>query len=150
MAAYFVQECPTCGRNLQVRVDYMGKRVVCQHCSAKFQACDPSSAAFPRTLAYAAKNVSCRRPAGCRTAPPDRSPWSQGQSVCAARGAPLLTPAARAAPTRCGSPTGTPSPTWAFHRLKRFAMSRHRYCHPRGRELRCRAKYVSMISLGED
>jgi DNA-directed RNA polymerase subunit RPC12/RpoP len=47
MAAYFVQECPTCGRNLQVRVDYMGKRVVCQHCSAKFQACDPDSAAYP-------------------------------------------------------------------------------------------------------
>lgn len=47
MAAYFVQECPTCGRNLQVRVVYMGKRVVCQHCKAKFEACDPTSAAYP-------------------------------------------------------------------------------------------------------
>ena len=47
MAAYFVQECPTCGRNLQVRVEYMGKRVVCQHCKAKFEACDPTSAAYP-------------------------------------------------------------------------------------------------------
>jgi transposase-like protein len=47
MATYFVQECPTCGRNLQVRVEYLGKRVVCQHCKAKFEACDPSSAAYP-------------------------------------------------------------------------------------------------------
>jgi DNA-directed RNA polymerase subunit RPC12/RpoP len=44
---YFVQECPTCGRNLQVRIEYLGKRVVCQHCKARFQACDPDSAAYP-------------------------------------------------------------------------------------------------------
>ena len=42
---YFVQECPTCGRTLQVRVEYLGKRVVCQHCSAAFVACDPASSA---------------------------------------------------------------------------------------------------------
>jgi hypothetical protein len=42
-AIYYVQECPTCGRNLQVRVEYLGKRVACQHCSARFQASDPSS-----------------------------------------------------------------------------------------------------------
>jgi hypothetical protein len=46
-ATYFVQECPTCGRNLQVRVEYLGKRVACQHCSARFQACDPASQAYP-------------------------------------------------------------------------------------------------------
>lgn len=46
-ATYFVQECPTCGRNLQVRIEYLGKRVVCQHCKAMFEACDPSSAAYP-------------------------------------------------------------------------------------------------------
>ncbi|TWT35669.1 hypothetical protein KOR34_05630 [Posidoniimonas corsicana] len=40
---YFVQECPTCGRNLQVRVEYLGRRVVCQHCSARFEASEPSS-----------------------------------------------------------------------------------------------------------
>jgi hypothetical protein len=44
---YFVQECPTCGRNLQVRVQYMGKQVLCQHCGARFEACDPSSGAYP-------------------------------------------------------------------------------------------------------
>jgi hypothetical protein len=46
-STYFVQECPTCGRNLQVRVKYLGKMVVCQHCQAPFEACDPSSAAYP-------------------------------------------------------------------------------------------------------
>ena len=41
-STYFVQECPTCGRNLQVRVEYLGKKVVCQHCGARFEACDHS------------------------------------------------------------------------------------------------------------
>lgn len=44
---YYVQECPTCGRNLEVRVEYLGKNVVCRHCRAPFEACDPSSAAYP-------------------------------------------------------------------------------------------------------
>jgi len=47
--AYYVQECPTCGRNLQIRVEYLGKRVVCQHCRARFEACDPNSQAYPPT-----------------------------------------------------------------------------------------------------
>ena len=46
-STYFVQECPTCGRSLQVRVEYLGKWVVCQHCHGRFEACDPSSAAYP-------------------------------------------------------------------------------------------------------
>src|SRR3990170_559408 len=46
-STYFVQECPTCGRNLQVRVHYLGKQVVCQHCGARFEACEPGSAAYP-------------------------------------------------------------------------------------------------------
>jgi hypothetical protein len=40
---YFVQECPTCGRRLQIRVEYLGRRMVCQHCQGKFTATDPSS-----------------------------------------------------------------------------------------------------------
>jgi DNA-directed RNA polymerase subunit RPC12/RpoP len=40
---YYIQECPTCGRNLRVRVVYLGKRVVCKHCSSEFLAFDPSS-----------------------------------------------------------------------------------------------------------
>ena len=46
-STYFVQECPTCGRNLQVRVQYLGKQVVCQHCGARFEAYDASSGAYP-------------------------------------------------------------------------------------------------------
>ena len=46
-STYFVQECPTCGRNLQVRLQYLGKQVVCQHCGARFEAYDPTSAAYP-------------------------------------------------------------------------------------------------------
>lgn len=42
-AIYFVQECPTCGRHLQVRVAYLGKLVACQHCRGRFEASDPSS-----------------------------------------------------------------------------------------------------------
>jgi hypothetical protein len=46
-STFFVQECPTCGRNLQVRVELLGKQVVCQHCGARFEACDPDSGTCP-------------------------------------------------------------------------------------------------------
>ncbi|NQT38551.1 MAG: response regulator [Planctomycetes bacterium] len=39
-STYFLQECPTCGRNLNIRVVYLGKRVHCEHCSAPFVAGD--------------------------------------------------------------------------------------------------------------
>ena len=42
-STYFVQECPTCGRNLQVRVEYLGREVECQHCHARFNASEPGS-----------------------------------------------------------------------------------------------------------
>jgi hypothetical protein len=40
---YFFQECPTCGRRLQIRVEYLGKRVVCRHCQGSLTAADPSN-----------------------------------------------------------------------------------------------------------
>ncbi len=40
---YFVQECPTCGRRVQVRVDYLGRGMICQHCSGEFIARDPDN-----------------------------------------------------------------------------------------------------------
>ena len=43
---YYVQECPTCGRNLQVRVEYLGKIVECNHCHARFDASEPGSADY--------------------------------------------------------------------------------------------------------
>lgn len=44
---YYLQECPTCGRNLRIRVAYQGRRVVCQHCHARFLACDPAGPNYP-------------------------------------------------------------------------------------------------------
>ena len=40
---FFTQDCPTCGRGLQVRVTYLGKTVVCRHCRGRFLAQDPES-----------------------------------------------------------------------------------------------------------
>jgi hypothetical protein len=45
-STYFVQECPTCGRGLQVRVEYLGRQVVCQHCHARFEASNVSGASM--------------------------------------------------------------------------------------------------------
>jgi hypothetical protein len=45
-STYYVQECPTCGRNLQVRVEYLGKVVECQHCHARFEASEPGLAGY--------------------------------------------------------------------------------------------------------
>jgi len=42
-STFFFQECPVCGRGLQVRVEYLGKRVICQHCRGQFIARDPAS-----------------------------------------------------------------------------------------------------------
>jgi hypothetical protein len=42
-STYFVQECPTCGRNLEVRVEYLGKKVICQHCRGQFVAADSTN-----------------------------------------------------------------------------------------------------------
>jgi hypothetical protein len=48
-STYFVQECPTCGRSLQVCVEYLGRQVVCQHCHGRFEASDPTNAAPPNS-----------------------------------------------------------------------------------------------------
>lgn len=37
-ATYFAQECPSCGRHLKVRIEYLGKAVACQHCQRRFDA----------------------------------------------------------------------------------------------------------------
>lgn len=47
-STYFVQECPTCGRRLNIRVEYLGRSVVCQHCSGRFVAHDASNG--PQTV----------------------------------------------------------------------------------------------------
>ncbi|MBU4272529.1 MAG: hypothetical protein KKE86_05485 [Planctomycetes bacterium] len=40
---FFVQECPTCGRRLQIRVEYLGRKLVCQHCQGQMIAADPTN-----------------------------------------------------------------------------------------------------------
>jgi hypothetical protein len=42
-STFFTQGCPTCGRRLQIRVEYLGKTVVCEHCRGQLVASDPSS-----------------------------------------------------------------------------------------------------------
>lgn len=44
---YFVQPCPTCGRKLQIKVEYLGLEVACQHCGANFVSQDPTILAAP-------------------------------------------------------------------------------------------------------
>ncbi len=77
-ATYFVQECPTCGRRVQIRVEHLGKRVVCQHCQGKFMAMDPASArgdivpggsALLRRADELLKSIAHQN-GQCRTSPP--------------------------------------------------------------------------------
>ncbi len=49
-ATYFVQGCPTCGRHLHIRVEYLGKRVACQHCQGTFVAAESSSQRGPDSM----------------------------------------------------------------------------------------------------
>ena len=37
-SVFFVQNCPACGRSLQVKIAYLGKGIACQHCNAEFVA----------------------------------------------------------------------------------------------------------------
>ena len=43
MTTYFVLECPTCGRSLEIRGEYLGRRLSCRHCRGQFTANDPGS-----------------------------------------------------------------------------------------------------------
>jgi hypothetical protein len=43
-STYFIQECPTCGRRLQIRVEYLGRKVTCPHCHGQLLATDPANA----------------------------------------------------------------------------------------------------------
>jgi hypothetical protein len=46
-ATFFIRECPTCGRRLQIRVEHLGRMVQCKHCEAQFVAHDPSTSVEP-------------------------------------------------------------------------------------------------------
>jgi hypothetical protein len=62
MATFFVQPCPTCGRNLEVRIQYLGRKVVCQHCRAEFLAQEGLSAAPGETVPTEAPAAETRSP----------------------------------------------------------------------------------------
>lgn len=48
-SAYYYQDCPRCGRTLQIRAEYLGRSVVCRHCRGDFEASDPASVAEKRS-----------------------------------------------------------------------------------------------------
>ncbi len=58
---YFIQECPTCGRSLQIRVGYLGRQVVCQHCNGQFQAYDEGAGVPPPPSASESGTALMRR-----------------------------------------------------------------------------------------
>ncbi len=41
-ASFFAQRCPTCGRQLRICVEYLGKSIQCRHCRSVFTAVDPA------------------------------------------------------------------------------------------------------------
>ena len=41
-STYFQRDCPTCGRSLRIRVEYLGKVLGCPHCCGEFEAVDPA------------------------------------------------------------------------------------------------------------
>lgn len=58
-AMYYTQECSTCGRRLEVRVELLGRRVECPHCHSQFVAQDPQTLErdqrFVNSLAWMAR-----------------------------------------------------------------------------------------------
>lgn len=47
-ATFFAQRCPTCGRQLRISIEYLGKSIQCRHCRAVFPAVDPAMHPDPR------------------------------------------------------------------------------------------------------
>lgn len=43
MENLFVQNCPTCGRRMQIQVRYLGMTLSCPHCQNSFVAQEPNS-----------------------------------------------------------------------------------------------------------
>lgn len=37
---YFNQYCPVCGRGMRVRIELLGKKIACGHCTSVTVACD--------------------------------------------------------------------------------------------------------------
>jgi hypothetical protein len=39
----YLQNCPVCGRPLQIAGEYRGRKLSCRHCGGKFTAVDPAN-----------------------------------------------------------------------------------------------------------
>jgi DNA-directed RNA polymerase subunit RPC12/RpoP len=42
----YLQNCPVCGRPLEISAEYRGRKLNCRHCGGHFTAIDPSSPFF--------------------------------------------------------------------------------------------------------
>ena len=40
---YFIQECQACGRKMRVRLEFLGRQIVCQHCGRHLIAADSAA-----------------------------------------------------------------------------------------------------------
>lgn len=76
MRTQYEQSCPICGRTLQIRVAYLGRRLTCGHCGGRFvaagsvpTAAPPSSELLARAEALLQKSEQqlsvCKGPSGC-------------------------------------------------------------------------------------
>jgi hypothetical protein len=45
-AKTYLQNCPVCGRPLEIPVEYRGRALNCRHCGGHFNAIDPASSIF--------------------------------------------------------------------------------------------------------
>lgn len=61
IVTYFIQQCPTCGRRLQVRINDLGRNVSCQHCHAEFKASDPSMSSAQPVAAVDSVETALRK-----------------------------------------------------------------------------------------
>lgn len=48
---YFHRSCPTCARQLRIRVQHLGRTVVCEHCGREFRAVEAESPIHSPSLA---------------------------------------------------------------------------------------------------
>jgi hypothetical protein len=42
----YLQNCPVCGRPLEIHAEYRGRKLNCRHCGGRFTAIDPASPFF--------------------------------------------------------------------------------------------------------
>jgi len=47
---FFCCACPVCGRPLQIREEYLGRRITCPHCGGQFHARRPAHPALAGTV----------------------------------------------------------------------------------------------------